>query len=117
MGESLKTQRLKKACQRARLDFNVLIQQCRDGEAQFFDNPHACAITSIGMSGAYKTLYVMVAGGTLNGLRALNDEIDKFARDMGCQAIQTNGRLGFQKPAEKDPQGYKPIAVVYEKVL
>lgn len=112
-----KINRLKKACVRARLDFDDLIAQCRDGRAQFWDHPEACAVSALGTSGDYKTCYVMVAGGTIPGLRALLEEISDFARDQGCQALQTNGRMGFLKPFAHDAQNFKPVAVMYERPL
>lgn len=115
--EALKMARLKKACRRAKIDFDELVEQCRTGEAQFFDTDEASAVGTIMTSGPYKVYYVMVVGGTLSGWRALLPKIEEFAREMGCQSVLGTCRPGTAKPHAEDGQGYKPIATLYEKVL
>lgn len=115
--EHFKLDRLRAACVAGRLDFVDILQQCHDGRAQFWDHPEACAVTSLGVSGDYRTCYITVAGGTLQGLWELNEQIEQFARANDCQAIHTTGRVGFEKFEAQRPQGYKRIAIMYEKVL
>lgn len=113
----MKLRRLAKACQFAKLDFVELISQCQTGECQFWDNPDACAITTIGVSGSYRTLFVMVLGGNLKGYRALLPVIEQFARDQACQRVQGTCRPGTKGPWQENNEGYQPIATVYEKVI
>lgn len=112
-----KIRRLKKACKRGRLDYDALIVQCRDGQAQFHDGDNACAITAITVSGVNRICYVIALGGTLAGWRALLPVIEAFARDSGCQVVQGTCRPGTVAPHSADGQGYRVIATVFEKVL
>lgn len=108
---------LKSACRRARLDFDDLISQCRSGEAQFWQNDDACAITGMTVSAGHKVCYVIVLGGTASGYRALLPTIENFAKEAGCQAVRGAVRPGILRHLAKNSQGYKPILTMVEKVL
>jgi hypothetical protein len=112
--EELKLARLIKACKKSRLDFIQLLNDCKNGAAQFHDSEEACAITTLHVSGQHKVCYVVALGGTLTGARELLPQIEEFARSSGCQVVQGTCRPGVDGV---DSQGYRAIATVYEKTL
>lgn len=99
------------------MDFDVVIEKCRTGEFQFHDMPDACAVTHIGVSGQYRTLYVLAAAGELDALPALAEKLMAFGREHGCGDIETEGRLGFDPICDKICPGAKKISVRYRKEL
>jgi hypothetical protein len=119
MQEQFKLARLKKAFARARVDFAEVIPKLRSGEYQFLEVGNACAVTHIGISGAFRTLYVLAVAGELADVPALAIRIEEFGRHMGCQALETDGRLGFERVLEqfRAARGYKPVSVKYRKEL
>lgn len=119
MPVSDKLPKLKAALDRARLDFAETVEKLRTGELQFHDDPDACAITHIGVSGVFRTLYVVAMAGDLAAVPALGKRLEDFAREHGCQAIETDGRTGFQKLYEAlgYGDGYRIVSVKYRKEL
>lgn len=112
-----KLKRVLKACIRARLDFWELVEKAKTGETQFHEVPGAVGVTSLLVSGPYKTCYILVVGGTLQGVKELAGKIEEFARDTGCRYLQTTGRPGFARVYEELATGYRPKATLYEKIL
>lgn len=112
-----KLERLRKALTLARLDFDEVVQKCRDGACQFHDNEHACAITSVAVSGAFVTCYVIAVAGDIRGVPELAERIEQFARDNFCQAVEMDGRNGWAKVHQKLANDYFQIAIKYRKEL
>lgn len=115
--DRLKFKRLQKACDRIKFDVGELLRSCQHGLAQFHDVDEACAITQLAISGPHKVCLILALGGTLEGVRELEPVIVNFAREQGCQAIQTIGRPGFERVYEKLAEGYRPVGTMYEKSL
>lgn len=109
--------KLQAACNRSLVDFPTLIDQCRDGRAQFHEVEDAVGVTSLETSPWQKTCYIIVAAGSLAGLRALNLKIEEFAKSNNCQAIRTVGRRGFEKKYQSISEGYSIVGMIYEKKL
>lgn len=117
LDNNIKLDRLRKACVRARLDLYELIEKARRGEVQFHEVPQAVGVTALMTSGPYSVCYILVVGGTLDGVRELAVIIEDFARKADCKYLQTTGRIGFSRVFEELADGYKPKATLYEKVL
>jgi hypothetical protein len=115
MQEPERVARLRQACRRGRLDLDDMIEKARRGEVQIHDTPDACGITALQVSAGVKICYIMAVGGSLSGLSDLDALIEKFAREHGCQIIQTIGRRGWGQVNKQ--YGFKPVAIMYEKKL
>jgi hypothetical protein len=111
--------RLKKACAYGRVDFEAVQQKMKHGEYQFHEAGNACALTHIGVSGAYRTLYVDTVSGDILDVPALTALVEDFGRAMKCQVIETDGRLGWDRYFRQTSkaQGYRKVAVKYRKDL
>jgi hypothetical protein len=119
MPASVKLARLKEAVERGRQDWHRVLASLKSGEYQFHEVGHACAITQIGISGRFKTLYVHVIAGDIQDVPALTELVEAFGRRHGCQVIETTGRLGWEKYFQQisRAQGYRKVAVKYRKDL
>ena len=110
--------RLREGCDRSRIDYDVLLQQCRDGRAQMhIVEDTAIAVTSLEAANDKTTCYVLVVAGTLEGMQALEAQVVLFAQGRDCSSIRAIGRPGFEKFYDTLVQGYKIIGQVYEKDL
>jgi len=112
-----KLKRIKKACQLGRYDFNHMIQRCRDGEYQFWETDNGVGVTTIEISGEHRVLFILAVAGTLEGVDELRQIIDKFAVEQACDVIRTIGRMGFKASAQGFDAAYRPIGIMFEKVL
>lgn len=119
MQDNCKLERLKAAFARARVDFDEVLPKLRSGEYQFLEVGNACAVTHIGVSGAFRTLYVLAVAGELADVPALGIRIEEFGRQHGCDCLETDGRLGFERVLQqfRADRGYKPVSVKYRKDL
>lgn len=119
MPASVKLERLKKAVEMGRQDWDAVFAALKSGELQFHEHGNACAITQIGISGRFKTLYVHTVAGELADVPALTERVEAFGRQHHCQEIEMTGRLGWQRYFQETSksQGYRKVAVKYRKVL
>jgi hypothetical protein len=109
--------RLKKALAGGRLDFDAVVEKARAGEMQFWEVPGAVGVTSIGVSGRYKTCYVVAVAGRMAAIPELNAKVETFARSAGCQCIEMDGRPGWTRVHNKLADGYGPSTVKFRKLL
>lgn len=119
MPASVKLARLKEAVERGRRDWDEVRNALQTGALQFHEAGHACAITEIVISGAFKTLYVHVVAGDMIDVPALTQVVEDFGRVHRCQTVEMTGRLGWDRYHRKTSraQGYRKVAVKYQKEL
>lgn len=108
---------LRKALRLARLDFETVLEKARAGEVQFHEVKGAVGLTSISVSGPYRTCYCLAVAGERSGLSELERTIERFARESHCQAIEADGRPGWVRLHRSLADGYKPTAVKFRKTL
>lgn len=109
--------RLKRALAGGRLDFDAVVERARAGEVQFHEVPGAVGVTSITVSGPYRTCYVVAVAGRMAAVPDLERKIGDFARLNGCQAIEMDGRPGWSRVYSKIADGYGPSTVKFRKML
>jgi hypothetical protein len=109
--------RLKKALAGGRLDFDDVVAKARTGEVQFHEVDSAVGVTSIGVSGPFKTCYVLAVAGRLSAVPALNAKVEEYAKASGCQVIEMQGRPGWSRVHSKVADGYGPSTVIFRKSL
>jgi hypothetical protein len=109
--------RLKKALEGGRLDFDEVVAKARKGEMQIWEVPGAVGVTSIGVSGRFKTCYVIAVAGRMAAIPDLNATVEAFARSTGCQCIEMDGRPGWTRVHNKLADGYGPSTVKFRKLL
>lgn len=109
--------RLKKALKGGRLDFDAVVAQARKGAMQVWEVPGAVGITSIGVSGPFKTCYVVAVAGRMAAIPDLCAKVEEFARNCGCQVVEMDGRPGWTRVHNKLADGYGPSTVKFRKML
>jgi hypothetical protein len=109
-------QQIKDACAAARLDWDAILDNAREGGVQFHETARSVAVTCITTSGPFKTCFVVVVAGELDDMADLEAKVERFARANECQCIEADARPGWSRirpPAE----GYKQVAIKYRKNL
>lgn len=105
---------LKKACRRGRFDFDETIQKCRDGRNQFWDIDNAVAVTTLLVSGETRTCFIVAMAGTLDGMKAMDDMIEEWAKGQGCDFVRACIRPSLVNK-ERSKYRYKAIGIMAEK--
>ena len=77
-----------------------------DGEAQLWTDGESVAITMPVEYPATWLLYVLVAAGAVGGVETMWPEIQAFARERGCSAVQFFGRPGWRRSGVL-PEGWR----------
>jgi hypothetical protein len=67
------------------------------GEFQLFANDGGCAVTQIITYPRKKVIYIFLAGGELDSVIALQDEVIQFGRENNCDSMMQIGRKGWTK--------------------
>lgn len=83
-----------------------LLEELRTGRAQLWAGESAAVVTQcvVGPEGA--SLHVWLAGGRLEGVLALREGFEAWARGRGCRAVTVAGRRGWARVLA--PYGYAP---------
>ncbi len=92
--------------------FEEIERQVFDGEALLWVNANTALITQVGIVESGKVCTIVACGGSLPSLEGL-EEIESYARSMGCRAMRIMGRKGWVRKL-KD---YRQMAVVIEKEI
>lgn len=109
--------KLIRALEGGRLDFDDVVAKARTGEMQFHEVPGAVGVTTIGVSGPFRTCYCLAVAGERLSLPALERKIVAFARSSACQVLEANGRRGWTRIHSKLADGYTPSTVQFRKTL
>lgn len=67
------------------------------GNMQLWSGLHGCMVTQIVTYPQKKVFFVFLAGGKLEQLYEMEDDMTDWAREQGCSEIELNGRLGWMK--------------------
>ncbi len=65
-----------------------------NGQAQLWCGEACAGITEVSPD---NRLHILLAGGSLNGLMAMREDVEAFARAMGCRAVFLSGRPGWRR--------------------
>jgi hypothetical protein len=94
-----------------------LISDVMAGKKQMFALSDSIVVTQISLYPRAKVLEVLVAVGNLDELRALHDNLLKFAAETGVNVIQTHGRYGWLPDAVKRGWRVKARSFVYQREM
>lgn len=76
---------------------------------QLWPAEQGCIITEIVVYPKTKALHIFLAGGKLDGILQMTENVKEWAKLQGCSFASFNGRFGWQKPLEK--LGWKPHSI------
>lgn len=71
------------------------------GHMQFWPKPKGCIITQVVIYHDKKALHVFLAGGELDAITDMTEELVEWAKRQGCSFATFDGRMGWKKPLEK----------------
>ena len=78
-------------------DFEDVVRGIEQGEFQLFANDRGCVVTPIPHYPRKKVLFVFLAGGDLEGVTDLHEEVIEFAKSRNCELMTMIGRMGWTK--------------------
>ena len=82
---------------------------------QLWPSQKGCIVTEIVIYPRKKVLNIFLAGGELEQILDMNDDVKEWAKQQGCEAATLSGRIGWKKPLI--PQGWKLMYANFQKEI
>jgi hypothetical protein len=95
------------------LTIDIVKQLVSDGHMKLWARPSAVAATAEEERLGHKILTIVLAGGDLEDLKDIEQDIQSYAVAHGFTEIFINGRKGWERVLK----GYKPHMVIMRKEL
>ena len=92
-----------------------VVQNIAEGKMQFWPAPRGCMVTEIVVYPRKKVLNIFLAGGELDQILDMNDDVREWAKSHGCEAAIISGRIGWKKPLI--PEGWKLMYANFQKEI
>ena len=89
--------------------WDEVVTNLQSGMMQLWAYPEGCIITEIVVYPNTKALHVFLAGGKLDEILQMTENVKEWAKLQGCSFASFDGRFGWQKPLEK--VGWKPHSI------
>lgn len=68
------------------------------GKMQLWPAPKGCIVTEIVVYPRKKVLNIFLAGGELDQILDMDNDVKNWAKQHGCTAATMSGRMGWKKP-------------------
>lgn len=85
----------------------------KEERIQLWENETSAAITQVEEHAAGDAVVIILAGGSLEGLKQVYQQIEEWARSLGAKSVMINGRKGWEKALA----GFKITGYVMVKEL
>ena len=95
--------------------FDDIVKNIALGTMQLWPSPRGCIVTEIVVYPRKKVLNIFLAGGELDQILEMNDDVKAWAEANGCTAATMAGRIGWKKPLAE--YGWKPLHSSYAKEI
>jgi hypothetical protein len=92
-------------------EFEDIVLGIAEGRMQLWAAPRGCIVTEIVIYPRKKLLNLFLAGGKLDQLIDMNDDITAWAKSHDCVGGTITGRLGWKKALA--PLGWKLLSAQY----
>ena len=89
--------------------WDEIVDGIHSGRMQLWPAEQGCIITEIVVYPKTKALHVFLAGGKLDEILQMTENVKEWAKLQGCSFASFDGRFGWQKPLEKI--GWKPHSI------
>jgi hypothetical protein len=89
--------------------WDFVVEKIGSGHMQLWPYPKGCIVTEIVVYPNTKALNVFLAGGELDEILHMTENVKEWAKLEGCSFASFNGRFGWQKHLEKI--GWKPRSI------
>ena len=93
--------------------FEDIAEGIIEGRMQLWPSPRGCIVTEIVVYPRKKVLNLFLAGGELDQIVDMNDDITAWGIENGCTAGTMSGRIGWKKVLE--PLGWKQMYTTFQK--
>lgn len=77
--------------------FEDVLEAIKDSRMQLWAGPRGCLVTEVLVYPQKKVLHIFLAGGELDQLTDMHDDVIAWAKKQGCQALSLSGRHGWKK--------------------
>lgn len=67
------------------------------GDMQLWPGPDAAMVTEIATFPRKKVVHVIAAGGSMAGVKALQEQVAEWGKSIGCDMITATGRKGWTR--------------------
>ena len=78
--------------------FDDIVKGVQEGRMQLWPAPRGCIVTEIVVYPRVKAINIFLAGGELDQILDMDEDVKAWARDQGCTQAHMSGRLGWKKP-------------------
>ena len=78
-------------------DFIHIVDLVSTGRMQLWANETSCVVTEIQDFPKMRVLHLFLAGGSLEGIRDLEENALKWSKSVGCTAWTLAGRKGWER--------------------
>ena len=85
------------------------------GTMQLWPAEKSCLVTEIINYPKMKVLNIFLGGGDLTEILSMHEDVIRWAKDQGCEALNMTGRFGWKKPLAN--YGWKPLHSSYVKEI
>ena len=89
--------------------WDQVVAGINSGMMQLWPAKRGCIVTEIVVYHDRKALHVFLAGGELDEILQMTENVKEWAQKQGCSFATFDGRFGWQKPLERI--GWKPHSV------
>lgn len=86
-----------------------------EGKMQLWPAPDGCLVTEIIVYPRKKVLHIFLAGGKLDQLTDMHDDVIRWAKSYDCSALTLSGRKGWERALLG--HGWKPTFVTLSKEI
>ena len=93
--------------------FDDIVEAIYAKRMQLWPGPRGCIVTEIVIYPRKKVLNLFLAGGELDQIVDMNNDITAWAVQNGCSAGTMSGRIGWKKVLE--PLGWKQMYTTFQK--
>ena len=79
-------------------EFEDIVSSIAQGTMQLWPAPRGCIVTEIVVYPRKKVLNIFLAGGELDQILDMDNDVKAWAENHGCTAATMMGRIGWKKP-------------------
>ena len=79
-------------------EFSDIVEGIGKGYLQLWPTPKGCIITEIVVYPKKRVLNIFLAGGELDQILDMDNDVKAWAKEQDCEAAIMAGRLGWKKP-------------------
>lgn len=96
-------------------DWEDIVDGVQSGRMQLWPSTKSCIVTEIVVYPKKRLLNIFLAGGELEQILDMDDDVKAWAKQQGCTGAMMSGRKGWERPLK--PLGWDVLQVHYQKEI